>query len=70
MNLQLFVAVSDAPVMDPTQSHFRGEFTRRSASVGFDAAQSGKIATYFGRWAGPRGDVGPWSLPISMRIAA
>jgi hypothetical protein len=28
------------------------------------------VATYFARWASRRGDVGPSSLPVSMRIAA
>jgi hypothetical protein len=68
--LQLFVAVGDAPVSDPTAADFQGAHTRNAVYVNFDAAQDGKVATYFARWCGIRGDVGPWSLPVSMRIAA
>ena len=33
-------------------------------------ADAGRCATYFARWAGRRGDTGPWSLGQSMRIVA
>jgi hypothetical protein len=38
--------------------------------VDFTEDKDGKVATYYARWASVRGEVGPWSLPISMRIAA
>ena len=34
------------------------------------AKDNKKIATYWGRWANSKGQVGPWSLPVSMTIAA
>ena len=46
------------------------KFTRNPIVVPFAEADDGKIATYYGRWASVRGEVGPWSLPVSMRIAA
>jgi hypothetical protein len=70
LNLQLFLAVGDAVVADPELADFYGAFTKNPIGVGFDAGDDGKMATYFARWSSRRGDVGPWSLPVSMRIAA
>jgi len=68
--LQLFVAITPAAVDDPAAAQFHGGFTRNPIGVGFDADDDGKVATYFARWASLKGEVGPWSLPVSMRIAA
>jgi len=67
---QVFVAVSDSQVTEPQQARLYGSFTTPSITVKHDHAQGGKYATYFARWAGRRGDVGPWSIAKSMRIAA
>lgn len=69
-NMQLFVAVDDVPITDPEAALFHGAFTKNPIGVGFTAADDGKMATYFARWASRKGEVGPWSLPVSMRIAA
>jgi hypothetical protein len=69
-SLQLFVAVGDAPATDPAAALFRAAFTRNPVAVPFDASAGGKVATHFARWASARGEVGPWSLPVSMRVAA
>lgn len=68
--IQIFVAIGTAPVADPSAAQFYGAFTKNPVAVAFDAADDGKMATYFGRWASRRGDTGPFSLPVSMRIAA
>jgi hypothetical protein len=68
--IQLFVAVATSAAVDPGTADFYGAFTRNPIGVSFDAANDGKIATYFARWASLKGDTGPWSLPVSMRIAA
>lgn len=68
--LLLFVAVDDEIVIDPDTAKFYGKFTKNPVAVGFDAADNGKQATYFARWAGRRGDMGPWSSPVAMAIAA
>lgn len=68
--LQLFMAVADEEVSDVSQAKFVGKFTRNPIAVEFAHADDGKTATYFSRWASVRGEVGPWSLPVSMRIAA
>ncbi|MCI0365028.1 MAG: hypothetical protein L0219_14215 [Phycisphaerales bacterium] len=68
--LQLFVAVGTTPAVDPVAAKFYGKFTKNPVGVGFSSPDDGKIATYFARWASRKGDTGPWSLPVSMRIAA
>jgi len=69
-SLQLFVSVGEAASADPEQAKFLGAYTTNPIGIGFEAGDDGKIATYFARWASRRGDTGPWSAPVSMRIAA
>jgi hypothetical protein len=68
--LQLFMAVTErgeaARIAD---AKFVGSYTRNLFAVAHEPADGGKTATYWGRWAGRRGDVGPWSLPVSFTIA-
>lgn len=45
-------------------------FTRTPFEVKFEHADSGKYCTYFARWISRRGEVGNWSVPVKMRIAA
>lgn len=68
--LQLFRAIGTAPATDPGAAQFYGKFTRNPVAVNFNSADNGKQATYFARWASRRGEVGPWSAPISLAIAA
>lgn len=68
--LQLFVAIGAEPVFNADTAQFYGTFTRNPVAVGFAEEDDGKVATFFGRWATRKGEVGPWSLPVSMRIAA
>lgn len=68
--IQVFRAVADVESAPLTEARFLGKFTRNPIPVDFDQVDDGKIATYYARWCSPRGDVGPWSIPISMRIAA
>ncbi|HEY7089919.1 MAG TPA: hypothetical protein VH518_17615 [Tepidisphaeraceae bacterium] len=68
--LQLFVAVGDSIVRGVSEAKFCGSYTTNPVSVEFQQIQDGQVATYFGRWTSRRGEVGPWSLPASMRIAA
>ena len=70
VQIQIFVSIDGAVVPDPEAARFVGAFTRNPVGVAFEHADDGKVATYFARWGGRRGDVGPWSLPASMRIAA
>ena len=68
--LQLFRAVSMTEPAPISECQFLGKFTRNPIAVEFSEADDGKIATYYARWASARGETGPWSLPVSMRIAA
>lgn len=69
-SLQLFRAVGTAAITDPAEAEFLAAVTRNPVEVNFDAADAGKVATFFGRWANGKGETGPWSLPVSMRVAA
>ena len=46
------------------------KFTRNPIGVDFESKDGGKLATYYGRWVSRRGEMGSWSLPVSMHIAA
>jgi hypothetical protein len=68
--LQLFRVIGNVESAPLSEANFLGKFTRNPIAVEFSEADDGKIATYYGRWASVRGETGPWSLPVSMRIAA
>ena len=68
--VQLFVAVAETPIFDPLVGRFYNKFTKNPVAVAFVSADNGKQASYFGRWAGRRGDVSPWSNPVTLAIAA
>jgi hypothetical protein len=70
IHLQLFVATGDTAATDPHSAPFHAAVTRNPVEVSFASADDGKVATYFARWATRTGAVGPWSLPVSMRVAA
>ena len=68
--IELYVAVLDEPTADEGAARFIGNFTRNPIAVEFAHEDDGKVATYFARWGGRRGDAGPWSLPVAMRVVA
>jgi hypothetical protein len=68
--LLLFRAVDAAPVSSPDDARFLSFVTRSEFASTFDPADNGKTATYFARWTNAKGEVGPWSAPVSMPIAA
>src|SRR5262245_17420772 len=68
--LLVFRSIGTAAANDPTQAFFLGFVTRAAFTSNFEAGDDGKIATYFGRWTNGKGELGPWSAPVSMRIAA
>lgn len=67
--LQVFVAISDKAEAQISEARYYGKFTKNPAIIEFDARHDGKIATYYARWVSRRGENGPWSLPVVMRIA-
>lgn len=68
--LQLFRGVGATEPLPLSECRFYGKFTRNPVDVTFTETDDGQIATYYGRWATAKGDVGPWSVPVSFRIAA
>lgn len=75
--LQLFRAIEAAPVVSPATAQFYSTFSANRYStlannppiISFDPADNGKVCTFFARWVGKRGDVGPWSAGVHMTIA-
>jgi hypothetical protein len=70
IGLLLFRVVADAPAAQPDRAEFLGFITRGKAQSLFTTADRGKTATYFARWTNAKGQMGPWSVPTSMAIAA
>lgn len=68
--LLLFVAIKDEITDNEDDAKFIGLYSRNPVAVGFVPEDDGKMATYFARWCDLKGQTGPWSLPVSMRIAA
>lgn len=68
--LELRVAIAETAVTDVELAKPCGLFSRNPIGVAFEPEDNKKIATYFARWANVRGQVGPWSSPVSMTIAA
>jgi hypothetical protein len=66
----LFRAIAATPVTDPAQFHFYRKYTTRPMPVFFDEADRGKIASYYAKWIGQRGDMSTPSATVSMAIAA
>ena len=66
----LFRAVGTSAVTDPAQAASLAFATKTDFEATFDPADNGKTATYFARWTNGKGEVGPWSAPVSMPIAA
>lgn len=68
--LILVRAIATTPATDPTNLPLLGFVTRNEITSTFSSADDGKIATYFACWTNGKGQMGPWSAPVSMRIAA
>lgn len=68
--LQLFRGIGDTESLPLAECQFYAKITRNPIEVDFSEADDGKIATYYARWANAKGETGPWSVPVSFRIAA
>jgi hypothetical protein len=70
MCLELRIAITDrddAPLEDARTCAL---FTKTPMKVHFEPQHNGRAATYYARWRGRNDRTGPWSAPVSMRIAA
>jgi hypothetical protein len=54
----------------PNQAQFDAFVTRDRIHLEPSRGHGGQRATYFARWASTKGELGPWSTPISPSIAA
>jgi len=70
IGLQLYRYIGDEATEDEDLCTFVGMFTRSPIAVEYNSADDGRMATFVAKWVGTRGDTSPFSLPISMRIAA
>lgn len=75
IGMELWRGVSAIALTDPDAANFYGMMVKVPFYSDFDAADVGKTATYFGRWANRAGSVGnnqaltgPWSAAQSMTI--
>jgi hypothetical protein len=66
----LFRAVAGEAVTDPRRAEFLAFTGKTEFSCAFPPADHGKVATYFARWTNAKGDMGPWSQPLPVSIAA
>jgi len=66
----LFSVISTDPATTPTGLTFNAFLTKPKFQNTFDPADGGKVVTYFARWTNGKGELGPWSPPVSIRIAA
>lgn len=71
--LQLFLAVTDSEGLTAaplSEARFHSKVTRNPIAVEFGQDDNGRTATYYARWASAKGEFGPWSLPVVLKIAA
>jgi hypothetical protein len=69
VGIQIFTKIDTVIAPTPASALYNTTASKNPVALAFDPADSGKIATHFGRWVGKRGDVGPWSTGVSMTIA-
>lgn len=68
--LLLFSVIAPTAATVPDGAGFNAFLTKPKFHSAFDPADAGKTVTYFGRWTNGKGELGPWSPPVSIRIAA
>jgi hypothetical protein len=66
----LFRAVAEEAVTDPEQARFLAFTGKTDFACEYGPADNGKTATYFARWTNAKGEMGPWSQPMPVSIAA
>jgi hypothetical protein len=68
--LELRVNIAETAGGEAEEARPCGIYSKNPIGVAFNPADNKKVATYWGRWANTKGQFGPWSLPVSMTIAA
>ncbi|TVQ57148.1 MAG: hypothetical protein EA377_01155 [Phycisphaerales bacterium] len=67
--IQIYRHVAPGAKTLPEGGEEVGLFTRAPIKVAQSPSDVAMTATYFGRWVNPKGEKGPWSLPVCMTIA-
>lgn len=65
----VFTKIGTAAATDPTEGLFNKIETKTPFVLDFDAADVGKVCTMWSRWTNRKGELGPWSNPLSQNIA-
>ncbi|HEX3356177.1 MAG TPA: hypothetical protein VHS31_04265 [Tepidisphaeraceae bacterium] len=68
--LQVYVAIAAGAVSNPALAAFYAMLAKQPFAIDFGADDNGKTATVFARWINRKGELGPWSNPVSMTIVA
>ena len=66
--LQVFRATGDAPATHVDQAKYFRTVSRGPMGVPYGNGEDGAVTTYFGRWVSARGETGPWSAPLVIRV--
>ena len=69
-HLLLFGAIGEKPKMRVTHARLLGAYTKRPFEIMYPVAcgLEGLYVTYYGRWLTTRGEMSPWSRPVSKMI--
>lgn len=68
--LLLFTAVTRDGCAERSRAVFYRKQTTCPFAIDFTPEFDGLFITYWARWSGPRDEIGPWSEPVTVRIAA
>jgi hypothetical protein len=69
-HLLLFGAIGEKPNMRRTHARLLGAYSKRPFEIMYplDCGLEGLYVTYYGRWLTVRGEMSPWSRPVSKII--
>lgn len=65
----IFTTLGTTAATDPDASPFKAINTKTPVQLVYQSGDVGKIATTWARWFNQKGELGPWSLPISQTVA-
>lgn len=66
---EVAVTIGTDAATDPNAAAFRRIQTKTPFTIDFTPAENGKVATIWERWFNRKGELGPWSTPISLIVA-
>ena len=66
--LQVFAAMTPNGLGSVEDARYVRTVTRTPFEITWSDEHDGAVATYYARWMSARGETGPWSLPVSVRV--